>query len=220
MPRPPHRSSISSAGSQNSTRTSIFSLGSTTSTSTSRTVPDTNLAGFAADNLPCEFVGYGGCDQTFALDDVDRWIEHIVSVHLQDNLPKKVVCWFCDNWIFDYKNAGDRRANFENRMWHIREHILEEGLTAHHMRPDHFLNEHLQKHRLVTDDAYHLVRRYAEVPQGPWILPHDGVPPDWEDRDSRGEYVVNDPIEEQRKHRKHQHQHQHQHRHKSGKSRK
>ncbi|KAI0194862.1 hypothetical protein EV127DRAFT_201990 [Xylaria flabelliformis] len=212
-----HRSSVSSQGSQYSTMSrytvdSVFSHGSNTSTSTSRTVPDTHIARFAAANLPCEFVGYGGCEQTFALEDVDNWIEHIITVHLQEKLPKTVICWFCDTWIFDYKKTGDRRANFENRMWHIRGHIVEEGLTAHNMRPDHFLNDHLQKHGLVPEQAYNTVRRYAEVPQGSWILPHDGVPPDWENRDSRGEYVVNNPLEEQRRSRKN--------RHKSGKSRK
>ncbi|KAI1745349.1 hypothetical protein F4680DRAFT_100436 [Xylaria scruposa] len=206
-----HRYSVSSAG---STGTSIFSQSSTTSTSTSRSVSDTQPAAFAAANLPCEFVGYGNCEQTFALDEVDNWIEHIISVHLQGKLPKVVICWFCDNYTFDYKTVGDRRINFDQRMWHIRGHILEEGLTAHDMRPDHYFNDHVQKYGLVPEHAYHVVRRYAEVPQPNWILPHDGVPPDWEDRDARGEYVVNDPMGEQRKHRKHQH------RHKSGKSRK
>ncbi|KAI0855502.1 hypothetical protein F4860DRAFT_32946 [Xylaria cubensis] len=204
------RSSVSSQGSQYSTMSqytvdSLFSHGSTASTSTSGTVPDRHIAGFAAGNLPCEFVGYGGCDQTFALDDVNSWIEHIVTVHLQEKLPKVVICWFCDDYTFDYKKAGDRRVNFNNRMWHIREHILHERLTAHHMRPDHHLNTHLQKYGLVPEHAYHAVRRYTEVPQPNWILPHDGVPPDWEDRNSRREYEVNSPLEEQRKHRKHRH---------------
>ncbi|KAI0453184.1 hypothetical protein F5B21DRAFT_306015 [Xylaria acuta] len=205
---PSHRSSFSSAGSNG---TSIFSHDSTTSASTSASLPDTHIAQFTAGNLPCEFVGYGGCDQTFALDDVNSWIEHIISEHLQENLPKKVVCWFCDDWIFDYKNAEDRRANFENRMWHIRSHILEEGLTVHNMRPDHFLNTHLQKYRLVPEHAYHVVRRYTEFPQPSCILPHDAFPAEWEEKNSRGDYVYNNPLEEERKHRKH--------RHKSGKSR-
>ncbi|KAI1743171.1 hypothetical protein F4680DRAFT_369192 [Xylaria scruposa] len=156
--------------------------------------------------LPCEFARYGSCDQEFALDDADGWIEHIISVHLQGRLPKKVVCWYCDNWVFDYKNVGDRRINFESRMWHIRDHILGEGMTGHYMRPDHFFNDHLQKHGLVPEHTY--------IPGPNWILPHD-VPPDWKDRDAREEYVVNDPIEERRKHHKH-----HKHRHKSGKSKK
>ncbi|KAI0548870.1 hypothetical protein F4679DRAFT_287711 [Xylaria curta] len=173
--------------------------------------PNIHVDSFTAGLLPCEFIGYTGCEQTFAKDDVDSWIEHIISTHLQENLPKIAVCWFCDNWIFDSRNVDDRRTNFENRMWHIRAHILDDGLTAHHMRPDHFLNTHLHKHRLVPDHAYHSVRRYAEVPQGNWILPYDGVPKDWEYKAARGDYEVNGPLEEQRKHRKQ--------RHKSGNSR-
>ncbi|KAI0182440.1 hypothetical protein EV127DRAFT_320028, partial [Xylaria flabelliformis] len=148
--------------------------------------------------LPCEFAGYGSCEQTFDLNDVNNWIEHIISVHLQEKLPKVAICWFCDDYVFDYKKVGDRRVNFENRMHHIYEHILHERLTAHHMRPDHHMNTHLQKYGLVPEHAHRVVRRYADVPQPNWILPHDGVPPDWEDRDSRGEYVVNSPLEEQR----------------------
>ncbi|KAI1754736.1 hypothetical protein F4782DRAFT_457849 [Xylaria castorea] len=208
----PHRPSVSSTDSVYSARDSIFSHSSATSMSTSASAPDIPTAQFAAGGLFCEFVGYSHCERSFALDDVDRWIEHVISVHLQGFLPKKVICWFCDHGTFDDKDVGDRRVNFDRRMWHIRDHILYDGLTAHHMRPDHFLNAHLEKHRLIPESAYHHVRRYAEVPQGNWILPHDGVPADWEDRNSRGDYEVNNPLEEQRKSRKH--------RHKSGKSRK
>ncbi|KAI0472450.1 hypothetical protein F4859DRAFT_105961 [Xylaria cf. heliscus] len=205
--------SISSAGSQYSGGSSVFSYGSTASTTTLASVSATPTAQFAGGILPCEFVGYGGCDHTFQLDDVESWIEHIISVHLEDKLPSKVVCWFCDNWIFDYENVGDRRQNFENRMWHIRDHILYEGTTAHDMRPDHFFNEHLYKHRLISEYVYNLVRRYTEVPQGNWILPHNALPPDLENKNSRGEREYHNPIEEERKHRKHRHN-------KPGKSRK
>ncbi|KAI1756788.1 hypothetical protein F4782DRAFT_484147 [Xylaria castorea] len=160
-------------------------------------------------SLPCEFIGYGGCAQTFAWDDVDNWIEHIISKHLNGNLPKKVICWFCDDATFDYRETGetgDRRVNFEHRMWHIRSHILD-GMNVHDIRPDHFLTAHLKKYRLVPEYAYHVVRRYAEVPQPNWIVPHDGVPADWE-----GEYGYNNPLEETRKSRKY--------RHRSGKSKK
>ncbi|TRX97526.1 hypothetical protein FHL15_001804 [Xylaria flabelliformis] len=209
MPGP--RSSVSSQGSQHSTMSgystvdSVWSENSVGSRLTVASAPDTHRTGFAAGNLPCEFVGYGGCEQTFALDDVNGWIEHIVTAHLQEKLPKVVICWFCDDYTFDYKKVGDRRVNFENRMLHIHDHIMHGGLTAHHMRPDHFLNTHLQKYGLVPEHACHFVRRYTEVPQPSWILPHDGVPPDWEDRSSHREYEVNGPLEEQRKHRKHRH---------------
>ncbi|KAH8161288.1 hypothetical protein CIB48_g6952 [Xylaria polymorpha] len=178
------------------------------STSTAVSVPDTHTGAFATGNLPCEFVGYSGCDRTFAMDDVDNWIEHIISDHLQENLPNQVVCWFCDDWIFDYKNVGDRRANFENRMWHIREHFLD-GMTAHNMRPDHHFNTHLQNFGLIPEHAYNLVRRYTEVAQPSWIIPHDAFP---EDKNSSAEYEYNSPSDERRRNRKH--------RHKSGKSRK
>ncbi|KAI0445578.1 hypothetical protein F4803DRAFT_135803 [Xylaria telfairii] len=209
---PHHRASFSSAdSSQYGSGSSTSTYSSAMSTSTSISVPDTHTAQFAPNNLPCEFVGYSSCDQTFAMDDVENWIEHIISEHLQEKLPKRVVCWFCDEWIFDYKTVGDRRVNFENRMWHIRDHFLD-GMTAHRMRPDHHLNAHLQSFGLIPEHAYHVVRRYAEVPQGNWILPHDSYPAEWEDKNARGEREYNSPLEEQRKNRKN--------RHKSGKSRK
>ncbi|KAI0857678.1 hypothetical protein F4860DRAFT_338366 [Xylaria cubensis] len=205
------RSRDSSESSRSSSGISVWSHSSVASTSRLE-APDISTDFYTAGSLPCDFIGYGGCNQTFALDDVDSWIEHIIFTHLKGKLPEIAVCWFCDDYVFDSRKVDDRRENFKNRMWHIRDHIIYEGLTAHHMRPDHFLNTHLHKYGLIPDDAYQVVRRYAEVPQPDWILPHDGVPPDWEYRNSRGEYVVNDPLKEQRKDRKH--------RHKSGKSRK
>ncbi|KAJ2986913.1 hypothetical protein NUW58_g4806 [Xylaria curta] len=182
------------------------------SMSTATTVPDTQGVPFPANRLlPCEFVGYHHCDEYFDPDDVEGWIEHIVTEHLDNHLPKKVICWYCDNFVFDYKATGDRRYNFECRMWHIRGHIVEEGLTVHHMRPDHYLNAHLNDHRLIPENTYQLVRRRAELPQPGWIYSHDALPPELEEKRSRDQrQYAPSPRDEERKHRK-------EHRHRSGK---
>ncbi|KAI1192988.1 hypothetical protein F5X97DRAFT_55643 [Nemania serpens] len=193
--------SVSSVGSY-STTSSVFSYAPSVSTAS---VPDLDRGHQGAHHgvLPCEFVGYTVCDQSFGLHDVDAWIDHIVSVHLRHKFPKTVVCWFCDDEVFDSKK-GSRESNFHRRMWHIHDHIQQQGLTLANMRPDHHLNTHLWNKGLIDDSVYHAVRRYAEVSQGSWILPHNAVPQDWQSRDSRqgAEYV--NPHDEERNYRRHQ----------------
>ncbi|KAI0542131.1 hypothetical protein GGR58DRAFT_338920 [Xylaria digitata] len=205
--------SVSSTSSQHSAASSVFSHGSSSSTSTRISAPDVDIAQFAAaGHLPCEFVGYGGCDMVFSLDDYEGWIEHIIQDHLQDNLPRKVVCWFCDQFDFDSRRTSDRRQNFDQRMYHIRDHFLNERRTIHDIRPDHHLNTHLHNSGLIQDEVYHSVRRWDEVPQPSWILPHDGVPPGWYERESREQIEYSNPHDEERRHRRH-------HQHRSGRSR-
>ncbi|KAI3327904.1 hypothetical protein HD806DRAFT_341594 [Xylariaceae sp. AK1471] len=200
-------SSFSSSGSHYSAASSTFSRSSAASTSTSMTRPDVDLGHFAAArSLPCEFVGYGFCDRTFHLDDVESWIEHIISEHLDNRLPRKAICWFCDDFDFDSKSVGDdRRANYDNRMWHIRDHFMSETGNVNSIRPDHHFNNHLQESQLITTQAYHSARRYDEVPQGPWIIPHNAMPMALEARDARQRVEYKDPHDEERKYRRHRH---------------
>ena len=116
---------------------------------------DTDIAHDGAmDLLPCEFVGYGRCEMTFGIDDVDNWIEHIASVHFKYQFPEIVSCWFCDDIIFDSRRVGDRRVNFEERMWHIHDHFIEEEKTAYDMRPDNDLDVYLRSRRLISEDKF------------------------------------------------------------------
>ncbi|KAI0414891.1 hypothetical protein F5X98DRAFT_235655 [Xylaria grammica] len=182
-------SSTSSYGS------SVFSQTSSSSVSTRMSAPDIDLAVYvAAGLLPCEFVGYGECEVTFSIDDTESWIEHILFHHLHDALPRKVVCWFCNDYIFEAKRTSERRQNFEDRMYHIREHF----------------KTHLQNSGLILEE--NAVRRYTGVSQPPWILAHDEIPPDLPARDSRDRVVYHDPHMDERHYRRE--------RHRSGKTRK
>ncbi|KAI0513205.1 hypothetical protein F5B22DRAFT_279218 [Xylaria bambusicola] len=199
-----HRGSLSSISSHDS---SIFSNDSGVSASTMTTMMSTGTDNSYApptNGLPCEFVGYGRCDLIFALDDVENWIEHIINVHLRNKLPRKVFCWFCDEYTFDYKRAGgDRRLNFEQRMWHIRDHFMNESRTVHNIRPDHYLNTHLHENSLIGDDQYNSVRRYSEVPQPSYILDSNAPQEDWGTASgSRNQFVVTETYKEDRMHRR------------------
>ncbi|KAI0909114.1 hypothetical protein F4824DRAFT_420446 [Ustulina deusta] len=204
--------SVSSAGSRYSYYSNGSSYSSNMSTTTGVSIPDIPGANFAqAEGLPCEFAGYTECDLVFELDDVQNWIEHIIVDHLREILPRKAICWFCDDYIFDSKRTGDRRTNFEERMNHIRNHFLYEGKTAQDMRPDHHFNRHLRDHKLISEAGFNAVRKWDEVPQGSWILPLDATPSDWQPKDSRRELEYNNPRDERSYRNKH---------HKHGKSRK
>ncbi|KAF3070572.1 hypothetical protein GL218_00396 [Daldinia childiae] len=142
--------------------------------------------------LPCEFVGFG-CNQTFSFSETDAWIEHIIAGHLGDKLPSKAICWFCDTEYFDSKRpevGGDRRQNFDNRMWHIREHFTE-GKTVHDIRPDFHMVEHLHRHQFISDDTYFGYIRWNDLPCSREEMKHvrnrNFVPPEVEARNQRSQ---------------------------------
>ncbi|KAI1325867.1 hypothetical protein F5Y16DRAFT_400894 [Xylariaceae sp. FL0255] len=200
------RSSVFSHASDNSyyTYSSDYSGSSRESGVTTQTVIEEPYPHFPIPNtLPCEFVGYDACDETFALDDVESWIEHIKVEHLRDNLPNKVLCWYCDDFTFDYRKAGgDRNVNFHQRMEHIRDHIVTEGLTSRHIRPDHHMNNHLRAVGLISDESYGSVARWSEVPQGPYIFPYSAEIPDVIDnRYHQGAVVESSDSRRRRRHR-------------------
>ncbi|KAI5862371.1 hypothetical protein GGS23DRAFT_97187 [Durotheca rogersii] len=115
--------------------------------------------------LPCEFVGLGGCDEKFGLDETEVWIHHITAFHLRDHLPSKVDCWFCDDFRFNAQNVGnDRSQNFRQRLMHVREHILTEGMTEHDMRPDYDFARHLHKYNLISDEVLAHILNWHELP--------------------------------------------------------
>ncbi|KAK5629369.1 hypothetical protein RRF57_005084 [Xylaria bambusicola] len=192
------KSRHNSHSSTSSQVSSVFSNDSGVSALTMTTMMSTgtdNSYVAPPNGLPCEFVGYGRCDLVFAIDDVENWIEHIINVHLRNKLPRKVFCWFCDEYTFDYKRVGDRRMNFEQRMWHIREHFINERRTVHNIRPDHYLNTHLHENSLIGDEQYYSVRRYSEAPQPSYLL-DSNAPQDWEASGSRGQLVYTDTHNE------------------------
>ncbi|CAJ2514243.1 Uu.00g023620.m01.CDS01 [Anthostomella pinea] len=144
--------------------------------------------------LPCEFVGLASCDYSFDYDDTAVWIEHTIQVHLSDELPNKVLCWFCDEYSFDASHPdieGNRRTNFYQRIRHIRDHFLNEGKTVEQIRPDFHMLEHLNRHGLITKAAYTKARRYCEVPRvsgiyAPGYVPEERWVRRWRSR-GRGE---------------------------------
>ena len=158
--------------------------------------------------LPCEFVGYSGCEMTFDVDDVHNWIEHIAREHLGDKLPKKAFCWFCDDIKFDSRVVGDRRLNFEQRMWHIRDHFVEEGRTINSIRPDHHFNTHLRDNGLIGEDTYNSVRRYSEAPVPPHVLDASAMysmQQNWSEGSSRSQMAYTDTRKEDRERQRRRH---------------
>ncbi len=156
--------------------------------------------------LPCEFVGIGPCDVNFNYDETEAWIEHIIVEHLRDRLPAKAKCWFCDTYEFDVKSSvarNDRRVNFDMRMYHIRDHIIDEGMTANNIRPDFHMLDHLYHHRLITEQRYHEARRWTEVP-----CPHSQIrhihPPGYEpperrrQRENANKVIINHDKDDRR----------------------
>ncbi|KAI1481265.1 hypothetical protein F4774DRAFT_46291 [Daldinia eschscholtzii] len=127
--------------------------------------PHEMLHNLVPNPLPCELFAVG-CDVTFSFSEVDAWIEHVITAHLRDKLPSKVLCWFCDQWDYDCRSpgmGGDRRYNFDCRMRHIYDHFVD-GQTAHKMRPDFYMIEHLGRHGLVSQNTYNLLRKWHDIP--------------------------------------------------------
>ncbi|RDA87349.1 hypothetical protein CP532_2652 [Ophiocordyceps camponoti-leonardi (nom. inval.)] len=120
-------------------------------------VPD-----FSATWLPCEFHRLSRCQERFAVEDVDIWIQHIVRDHLGGKLPSYCICWFCDR--VDFRAGPDRAENYQRRMRHIASHIRDEGKTAAEVRWDFHFLDHLHHHGLVSEPVFHWATQQSELP--------------------------------------------------------
>jgi hypothetical protein len=145
--------------------------------------------------LWCEFRELKGCNVTFRGDDEATWIQHHAR-HLGDQFPSELVCWFCDDHPhFKAKRTAERRANFEDRMGHIRGHIFSDWEDKSKVRPDFFLLSHMYKHGRLDEETYQYVMKYSEVPR-PYQWPGGDEP-----RSSRSDAVQID-IEKEERHRR------------------
>ncbi|TGJ88418.1 hypothetical protein E0Z10_g360 [Xylaria hypoxylon] len=146
--------------------------------------------------LFCEFVGYHKCKRTFAPEDFRAWMEHIIMEHMEGKLPVEHLCWFCDDLVFRAKDPSDQgniRANFEQSLCHIRDHLVEDGLEVHNMRPDYSLNEHLRESGLISDPVFNRVLRFTELPNVvDGIVPSTFISPEILRRDELSKIIVGD----------------------------
>lgn len=107
------------------------------------------------ERLPCEFVGYAPCRETFHLADFDAWIKH-AQEHFKNRFPEACACWYCDK-VFHTGGHGNRIGNFKKRMVHIREHFKKESNTplyimVNKMRPDYLILKHLREEEVISED--------------------------------------------------------------------
>ncbi|KAI9155371.1 hypothetical protein HJFPF1_07953 [Paramyrothecium foliicola] len=113
--------------------------------------------------LPCEFATFSGCEMHFSTNEVDAWIQHIVTAHLQGLLPSYTVCWFCEREFHaQLDTPADRARCYSSRMRHHVEHFLE-GVTAAQRRPDFHFLDHIHDHGLIADNTFHLARQETEL---------------------------------------------------------
>ncbi|KAK4122921.1 hypothetical protein N657DRAFT_574833 [Parathielavia appendiculata] len=115
--------------------------------------------------LWCEFARLMNCHATFSLDDEIGWIQHHIN-HLRDTYPRELMCWFCDYHPFvAWHYPEDGFANFEERMQHVRGHILSDHrLTNRAMRRDLHMVAHLYHHGLLSAEEYKAAMEYDETP--------------------------------------------------------
>ncbi|KAI0130855.1 hypothetical protein F4814DRAFT_145590 [Daldinia grandis] len=157
--------------------------------------------------LPCELIGFG-CNHAFNFNEVDAWIEHIAANHLHDRLPSKAICWFCDTWHFDSRAPevrNDRRQNFENRMWHIRDHFAD-GKTTDDIRPDFHMLEHLHRYNIIAEEDYIKCKRWNDLPCRREEMKHvrsrNFVSPEMEARNQRSQLAAVDIVKDERQRKK------------------
>ncbi|KAH6605024.1 hypothetical protein Trco_006731 [Trichoderma cornu-damae] len=160
---------VSSAGSGETRPPSIFDLGgysSSTSSVLPRRQQQQRRRWRRRRRLPCEFYWYGDCQETFDLDDVDGWVRHVGSQHLDMILPTSCRCWFCDDFVFraESETMGERRRCYAARIRHIAEHYRR-GATTGQVRPDFDFLDHLRANDLITIRDFRHARDFHEAPQ-------------------------------------------------------
>lgn len=115
--------------------------------------------------MPCEFLGYTNCERRFGIGQIQPWLDHVIGFHLQGNLPRETVCWFCDNYTFvaPSNRDVDKEAALRQRMYHIVDHLREnpDGLR---IRPDFPFLEHIERCGLIPQAVVDQARAYSEMP--------------------------------------------------------
>ncbi|KAK0613843.1 hypothetical protein B0T14DRAFT_397120, partial [Immersiella caudata] len=141
--------------------------------------------------LWCEFHHLRQCNAVFQGDNEAAWIQHHID-HMRNQLPSRLVCWFCDeDPHFIARRSAERGANFVDRMRHIRRHISGEWSTSEAMRPDFFMIDHMYQIGRIDQDMYETAMGYSEMPNG-W-----GPRPD-DEPTSRKDFVYDNGEKERR----------------------
>lgn len=173
--------------------------------------------------IPCDFLGWSGCDERFTVYRPRAWLDHIESAHLRGKkFPPKVKCWFCDV-VFTAKSSSpeDCRRNSSDRLNHISDHIRNENVGEDDILPDWHYAEYLHGKKLITEEVYAQamewrdVVRYpdgslSKVPQMSGIHKPSFTPPSRQAQQERNTQVIVDNDKERRRHRSHRsHRHRH-----------
>ncbi|KAI0539605.1 hypothetical protein GGR58DRAFT_524383 [Xylaria digitata] len=86
-----------------------------------------------------------------------------------------------DSLPCEFVRYGSCDRSFDQRMYHIRDHFLNERATIGGTWNPHS-NPHPHNPELIPDESYHTVRRRVsfteKVPQSPWMLENEGIPED------------------------------------------
>ncbi|KAL6860964.1 hypothetical protein J3F83DRAFT_310134 [Trichoderma novae-zelandiae] len=155
----PSETHVSSVASGESRRSSIFdSPGYSSSTSS---VPPGRRR-----PLPCEYYWYGYCEETFDLHDIDGWVHHVATRHLDMILPTKCKCWFCDDLVFlaEPDTIHQRHLCYTARMHHIADHYRH-GARTIDVRPDFDFLDHLWENDLISRRDFSYMKGFHEAPQ-------------------------------------------------------
>ncbi|KAL7948230.1 hypothetical protein V8C42DRAFT_313861 [Trichoderma barbatum] len=160
--RRPSEAHVSSIASGETRRSSIFDSIESSSSTTS-VLPGRRL--------PCEFHWYGDCEETFDLRNINGWVDHVESHHLEMTLPMACWCWFCDDVVFRAQSdtIQQRRRCYTDRMNHIAEHYRQ-GATINDIRPDFEFLHHLRENDLISRRNFLRARDFHEAPQ-----PRNGI---------------------------------------------
>ncbi|CZR62943.1 uncharacterized protein PAC_12840 [Phialocephala subalpina] len=146
-------------------------------------------------HLPCEFA-FTGCNVRFLPSRYADWFAHSLS-HFLGNLPRKAVCWFCDEKDGVFEAHGSLISSWADRMHHISVH-LEAGLSIEYMRPDYWLMKHLWSNGLLDVDTYENATRYNERPACSGLLSFEDETDDMIQKKEKSLQRYDDLVKESR----------------------
>ncbi|CAG9980641.1 unnamed protein product [Clonostachys byssicola] len=126
--------------------------------------------------LPCELGKYSEkhwiCDETFALNDIEGWVDHIAVEHFKHNYPPKSTCWFCDGKKVEFFTESvtqeDRKRNFHRRMEHIAWHYQGANWERLRRRPDFNVINFLLAKGLINKSMKAESEGWSEIEKPRW----------------------------------------------------
>jgi hypothetical protein len=146
-------------------------------------------------DLPCTETELLRCRIVYTAEQFEDWYDHSLSHFGSHRPPKHTICIFCTA-TFESENRLD---SWRDRMEHIADHFIEDGLRIESSLPDFNVVKYFRKKGLISQRDYDHAIEGSERPPCDGLHPYGWIPDDrreQQEADARRENSI--PVKESR----------------------